>query len=466
MTHHTTPENRAAQAAEVDSVRQAVAAQFPEMLAELAELVAIPTVSSDPRHRADVEHGATVVADKFRAHGITDVRIVRSGEGKPAVIARHPAPAGAPTILFYAHQDVQPAADTADWNTDPFVLTERDGRLYGRGAADDKAGVAADLAMLRVLGDLPPVGLTFFIEGEEEEGSPTIDALIAEHSELLRADVIVIGDSGNWSVDVPAFTTTLRGVVDTRIDLEVMPNAVHSGVFGGPVPDALSALVRTLASIHDAHGDVAVPGIATARAADLPYSEDMLRAEVGLLPGVECIGTGTVPERLWAKPAIAVLAIDCPRIDGVANILVPRASAIVSMRIPPGQDPDTATDALIAHLRANVPWGAAATFTPGRGGRPTDLELAGPVADLATACFADAWEGTAPVRMGMGGSIPMISLFGELFPEATILVVGPGDPQSMWHGPNESQDIAVLQRLTLAQVLLVRRLAAAAGSAV
>ena len=263
----------------VDQLRSAVQDVLPSVRADLEALVRIPSVSADPARKADVERSAEATADLFRAEGFDDVRILSSGGGAPAVVARRPGPEGAPTVLLYAHHDVQPVGRREDWDSEPFEPTERGDRLYGRGAADDKAGIAAHLAAIRAHGGTPPVGVTVFVEGEEEVGSPTLEAFLAEHQDLLAADVIVIADSTNWEIGVPALTTTLRGNVDVFVDLATLDHGVHSGMWGGLVPDAVMSMVRLLATLHDDEGNVAVEGLVSGPAADLEYPEQRIREE-------------------------------------------------------------------------------------------------------------------------------------------------------------------------------------------
>ena len=285
----------------------AVTDVLPGARADLERLVRIPSIWADPAHADDTRRSAEAVAALAQDAGGSDVRIVAVAGGAPAVIAHWPAPPGAPTVLLYAHHDVQPTGGDDLWTSPPFEPTERDGRLYGRGAADDKAGVMTHLAVLRAYGGRPPVGVTLFVEGEEESGSPTLTALLQEHRDALACDVIVIADSANPAVDVPGLTTSLRGLVDVTIEVAMLERQAHSGVFGGPVGDALTALCRTLATLHDEHGDVAVPGLVTGTTDAPDPDEATYRTDAGLLPGVELIGTGSVNERSWLKPAVAVL---------------------------------------------------------------------------------------------------------------------------------------------------------------
>ena len=392
----------------------------------------------------------------LREAGFNDVEIV-SENGAPAVIARHPAPPGAPTVMLYAHHDVQPEGDHSQWASPPFEPTERDGRLYGRGSADDKAGIATHLAAFRAHDGNPPVGVTVFVEGEEESGSPSLARLLEKHRDKLAADVIVIADSDNWTVDIPALTISLRGLADCVVEVATLDHGLHSGLWGGVVPDALSVLVRLLASLHDDDGNVAVAGLHESTAADLDRGPDWVREESGILDGVHEIGSGTEAQRLWAKPAITVIGIDATPIAKASNTLIPRASAKVSMRVAPGGDAQTHLDALRKHLEGHAPWGARVTVTPGDVGQPYAIAASGPVYDAARQAFREAW-GVDAVDMGMGGSIPFIAQFATMFPDATILVTGVEDPGTQAHSINESLHLGVLERAATTEALLLARL--------
>jgi acetylornithine deacetylase/succinyl-diaminopimelate desuccinylase-like protein len=360
---------------------------------------------------------------------------------------------------LYAHHDVQPTGDPALWDSDPFEPVERDGRLYGRGAADDKAGVMAHVAALRAYGDALPVGVVVFVEGEEEYGSDSLEELLRTHRDELTADVIVIADSGNWDVGVPALTTSLRGIVNCFVEVRVLHSAVHSGMFGGAVPDALISLSRLLASLHDDAGDVAVEGLVARTAAELDLPEERLRAEAGMLDGVEFIGSGRLVDRLWTKPSLSVLGIDAPPTAGAPNALIPRAKAKLSIRLAPGDDPKKAYAALQAHVERHAPWGAQVTLSFEHDGDPCLIDASGPVFDAARSAFREAWDGVEPVDIGVGGSIPFIATFQELFPSAAILVTGVEDPHAQAHGPNESLHLAEFARVCLAEALLFAKVA-------
>ncbi len=317
----------------------------------------IPSVSDVAGDAPQVRTSAEAVARFLGEAGFPEVDIVEEG-GRPAVLARHPAPEGAPTVLLYAHHDVQPPGDDADWDSPPFEPTERGDRLYGRGAADDKAGIAAHLAAYLAHGGQPPVGVTVFVEGEEESGSDSLPHILRLHRTRLASDVIVVADSGNWDIGVPALTTSLRGLANCVVEVRTLEHAVHSGMWGGLVPDALVVLARLLASLHNDAGDVAVTGLVSGPASDLTYPEERIRAESSLLDEVSFIGAGSAVERLWTKPAIAVTGIDAPATAHASNTLVAVARAKVSLRVAPGDDARRALAALTRHLEAHVPWGA------------------------------------------------------------------------------------------------------------
>ena len=438
-----------------DDLRAAIAREMPGVRADLERLVRIPSVAFPGFDHSHVQRSAEAVAELLRGCGL-ETRIVQEDGGQPAVIGSRPAPAGAPTVLLYAHHDVQPAGDPALWTGEPFEPSERDGRLYGRGAADDKAGVMAHVAALRAFGDDLPVGVVVFAEGEEEYGSDSLDAILRNYRDQLRSDVMVIADSGNWDIGVPALTTSLRGLVSAFVEVKVLRSAVHSGMFGGAVPDALTALARLIATLHDEAGEVAVDGLVGREGATVDYPVDRFRAEAGILDGVQLIGNGTITDRIWTKPAIAVLGIDSPGAQEAANALQPSARAKLSVRLAPGDDPSSAYAALKAHLEKHAPWGAHVEVELENVGDPCVIDATGPVYDAARAAFRDAWDGTAPVDMGVGGSIPFIATFRELFPEASILVTGVEDPHSNAHGPGESLHLGEFQRVCLAEALLLR----------
>jgi acetylornithine deacetylase/succinyl-diaminopimelate desuccinylase-like protein len=402
----------------------------------------------------------------LRDSGLEDVQILGCDKpdgtpGGPAVVARRPAAEGKPTILLYAHHDVQPAGDEALWETEPFAAVEKNGRLYGRGAADDKAGIMAHIAayaaVSEVLGAELGLGVTFFIEGEEEAGSPTFRPFLEANRELLRADVIVVADSSNWKVGIPALTTSLRGLVDGTIEVQVLEHAVHSGMFGGPVLDAPTLLARLIATLHDDDGNVAIPGLVATDNASVDFPEADYRADASVLDGVRLAGTGSIASRLWTKPALSIIGFDAPAVDVASNTLLPRARAKFSLRLAPGQSPEEAMAAVRKHVESNAPFGAKVTFTPGESGNPFQTDTSSAAAALAMWALGEAW-GVPAVETGIGGSIPFIADLTELYPDVQILVTGVEDPDSRAHSANESLHLGDFRKAILAEALLLARM--------
>ena len=451
----------------VSRLRDRLDRLWPQVRADLEALVRIPSVSAPAFDQQWVERSADAVADLLRSAGMADVEILRAG-GAPAVVAHRPGPAGAPTVLLYAHHDVQPPGDPGLWDTPAFEPTERDGRLYARGAADDKAGVALHLGALRTLlgdgngdagdgGDDLGVGVTVFVEGEEEIGSPTFTAFLDRYRERLAADVIVVADSGNWRIGEPALTSSLRGLVDGTIEVRTLDHAVHSGMYGGAVLDATTAAVRLLDTLWDADGAVAVAGLVATEADDLGCTEADLRADAGVLDGVRLIGSGRLESRLWTRPALTIIGIDVPSVADASNTLAPAVRVKFSLRVAPGQDPVSAFEALRSHVVAHAPWGARVEVTLGEAGRPWAGDVDGRVYDLARWALEAAWD-RPPVHMGVGGSIPFIAALQEVYPAATVLVTGVEDPDTRAHGTNESVHLGELRRACLAEALLLAAL--------
>jgi cysteinylglycine-S-conjugate dipeptidase len=441
------------------SLALAVRRVLPSVRADLERLVRIGSVSADPAAAPQVLTSAGEVARLLRAAGLPKVEVLGVEGGQPAVLGHRPGPPGAPTVLLYAHHDVQPPGDPAGWDGDPFEPAVRDGRLYGRGVADDKAGIAVHLAALRAHGGAPPVGVSVLVEGEEEIGSPSLPRFLAEYSGRIPADVVVLADSANWAADVPALTTSLRGGASVTVQVRALRHGVHSGLYGGAVPDALTALSRLLATLHDERGDVAVTGLARGTAEPLGLTVERLRADAGLLDGVALIGSGGLTERLWAHPAIAVIGIDAPPVEGAANVLVPAARAKVSLRVAPGDDAVRARAALASHLRAHAPWGVQVTVQPDAAVAPYTARTGGRAYLAAHAALDEAW-GAPAVDIGVGGSLQFVTAFAERYPDAEILITAVEDSDTRAHGPNESLHLAVFERACLAETLLLRNIAA------
>ncbi|MDR1767724.1 MAG: dipeptidase [Propionibacteriaceae bacterium] len=432
---------------------------LPQVMADFKTLIGIPSVSSLPYCQPDVKRTATAIVKWVRALGCRDVQIVQEG-GQPAVIANFPGPKGTPTVCLYAHHDVQPIGDSSAWTTPAFEAEVRDGRLYGRGAADDKCGVMAHLAALRAFAGKPPVGVKLFIEGEEEIGSPSLPDILAKHRDALAADVFVIADSGNWDVGRPALTRTLRGMAECVVTVRTLEHGVHSGEFGGVVPDALTALCRLVATLHDETGATAVEGLHAEDGPDLDYPLDRLAHESAKLPGTQWVGQGSAVRRMWNAPSIAVLAIDATPVAQASNTLIPSARAKIGLRVAPGDDSGRALDCLVAHLKAHAPWGAEVEVADLQHGQPCVVPTDGPACQAAVAAMTEAW-GVEPVFLGTGGSIPMIAEFRDRFPEAEILCCGACDPDSRIHGVDESLDLGDFRAFALAEARLLEKLAAA-----
>jgi zinc metallopeptidase len=430
---------------------------LPSAIADLHRLISIPSISSMPEHDADVAACADAVSGLFRDLGASEVKLLDGG-GKPAVWANFPGPEGTPTVLLYAHYDVQPTGDADAWTSPAFEPTERDGRLYARGSADDKGGVALHVAALRVFNGKPPVGVKVFIEGEEEVGSPSMPTLLDRYRDELAADVYVVADSVNWEVGKPSLTTSLRGVAACEVTVSTLAEGLHSGQFGGVVPDALTALCRLLATLHDEAGNVAIEGLVSGPGPDLDYPEDRLLEETGLLEGVSQTGDGSVVERMWFKPSASVLAIDATPVAKASNTLIPSARAKVSVRLAPGQDPAAAAKALEEHLRSHAPWGARVEIDSEQAGAPSRITLDGPRAEAARVAFREAF-GVEAVEIGCGGSIPIVAEFADRNPGALVLVTAVTDPNSRMHGIDESLDLGDFAKAALAETLLLNNLA-------
>jgi acetylornithine deacetylase/succinyl-diaminopimelate desuccinylase-like protein len=443
-------------------VRATVRADMPRTLEQLVELVAIPGIAWESFDAAQLERSAVAVAGVLADAGLEEVEILRvplgDGPGHPAVVARRrPAP-GRPTVLLYAHHDVQPPGRRELWDSEPFVAEERDGRLYGRGAADDKAGVMAHAAALRAAtahrGDDFGLGVTVFVEGEEEAGSPSFRDFLEAHRERLAADVIVIADSANWEVGVPALTTSLRGMVGAVVELSVLEHAVHSGMYGGPVLDAPTLLARLIATLHDDDGAVAVEGLLAEDRTDLVYDEERFRADAAVLEGVRLAGRGSIASRLWTQPALSVTGMDVTPVDTAANTIAASARAKLSLRTAPGQDPAEAAEALRRHVEEHAPFGAHVRFELEETGQSFRTDMSSESARIARWALGEAW-GRPAVETGIGGSIPFTADLLEVYPEAGILITGVEDPDSRAHSANESLHLAEFERAVVAETLML-----------
>ncbi|MER7797655.1 dipeptidase [Microbacterium sp. NPDC096154] len=441
---------------------------IPAALADLGRLVRIPGIAWPAFDQEQLRISARTIAQLAEGTGVFDeVRVLTAQipgtdeQGQPAILATRAARNGRPTVMLYAHHDVQPPGDESLWETPPFEPTVRDGRLYGRGAADDKAGVMAHIASLRALrevcGDDLDLGIVLFIEGEEEFGSRSFARFLSDNAEAMRSDVIVVADSGNWDSETPAVTVSLRGNAKFHLTVRTLEHASHSGMFGGAVPDAMLATIKLLSTLWDDRGAVAVEGL-TARDAETPaYTEETLRDEAGLPDGVEPIGTGSILSRIWNKPSITVTGIDFTSVAAASNTLSPEVTAVVSARVAPGQDAQSAFAAIEAHLRARAPFGAELTFSDIDLGDGFLVDTSGWAVSEARDAMRDGY-GKDPVDLGVGGSIPFIADLVREFPGAQILVTGVEDPHSRAHSPNESLHLETFRNAVRAETLLLGRM--------
>jgi acetylornithine deacetylase/succinyl-diaminopimelate desuccinylase-like protein len=451
-------------ASQLEIATAAVKKLFPEALETLKDLVRIPGIAWEAFDATQLDKSAEAVKELFAGLGIFDkVEILRAGYGDvqlgaPAIVATRKAKNSRPTILLYAHHDVQPPGASELWESTPFEPEIRNGRMYGRGAADDKAGIIAHYASVKLLAEIAgadfDLGLAIFIEGEEEAGSPSFANFLEAHKQQLEGDVIVVADSGNWSTTVPAITTTLRGLASLEFEVRTLDHAVHSGMYGGAVPDAMLALVKILGSMWDENGGVTISGLISHESSDLEYSEAQLRADSGLMPSTLPIGSGPFLPRIWTKPALTLIGLDYPTVALSSNTLVPSVKAKLSLRIAPGDDPERALEALKGHILANNTLGAEITFGAVELGKPFSLGVSGWAKTLAEQSLSLAF-GEKSVDIGIGGSIPFIAELERVFPKAQVLVTGVEDPDSRAHSPNESLHLEGFQSAILAQLLFL-----------
>lgn len=448
-----------------DNLRTAVAGGMDRAKDDLSELVAFRSVADPKQFPPEECHkAARWVLDAFAEVGLEDVRMSPTPDGSMAVHGYSPAPDGAPTVLLYCHYDVQPPLGDSQWLSPVWQLTERDGRWYGRGAADCKGSIVMHLTALRALkqvhGDFR-CGVKLICEGSEEQGTGGLEAFVPDNAELLRADTILVCDTGNFAVGVPTLTTTLRGMTNIDVKLEALHSAMHSGMFGGPAPDPVVALIAMLASLRDANGDTTIDGLDnTQKWTGVDYPPDQFRKDAGVLEGVELIGTGSAADMLWARPAVTVLGIDIPPVVGSASAVQASASARISLRVPPGMNATDAQDALIAHLRKRVPWKLHCTIERVAVGDPFVGSLDGPAYEALKEALETAY-GRGMTTEGQGGSIPLCNVFAETYPDAEIFLMGVEEPKCLIHAPNESVDPSEIEHLALAEALFLEKYAEA-----
>ncbi|QFQ95411.1 dipeptidase [Streptomyces phaeolivaceus] len=444
-------------------VAETVASLLPRAKEELTELVAFRSVADfDQFPRSESEGAANWVADALRAEGFEDVALLDTPDGTQSVYGHLPGPEGAKTVLLYAHYDVQPPLDEAAWVSPPFELTERDGRWYGRGAADCKGGVLMHLLALRALkanGGVP-VHIKVIAEGSEEMGTGGLQRYAEAHPELLAADTVVIGDAGNFRVGLPTVTSSLRGMVLMRVRVDALEGNLHSGQFGGAAPDALAALIRVLDSLRAEDGTTTVDGLPGDGTWDgLQYADEQFREDAKVLDGVELVGSGTVADRIWARPAATVLGIDAPPVVGATPSIQAGARALVGLRVPPGADVQQAIKLLESHLVAHTPWGARVSCELIGHGQPFRADTSSPAYEAMAAAMAVAYPGQEMSYAGHGGSIPLCNALAALYPDAEILLIGLSEPEAQIHAANESVSPEELERMSVTEALFLQNYA-------
>ncbi len=439
-----------------DEVKARAKALLPGLTEDLKDLVSHASCSFPGFPEEPVHEMRRAAIDVLERHG-ADVHELDLGEGKPAIYGEMAGPEGAPTVLLYAHYDVQPAPVEAGWDTDPWTAEIKDGRLYGRGAADDKSGVIIHAGTLGVFEGELPVNLRILIEGEEETVShigPFVDA----NPEMFKADTYVIADMGNPAAGVPAVTTTLRGNVIVIVKVKSLEHPAHSGLFGGAAPDALLALIKILGSLHDEAGDTVVPGLAKFEWNGTEMDPDAFRVAAGMVDGAELIGSGTVGARLWSRPMASVIGIDAPSVKDAANVVLPEAAAKISMRIPPGADSENEVGLLIEHLKKAAPWGVHVEVERVRVGYPFSARMDGPAVKAALAAMQAAYD-TESGFMGSGGSIPLVARLQGISPDAEVILWGAEDvAEAKIHASNESVDLSEIEKMIVAQALTLQTL--------
>jgi len=428
---------------------------MPGVLEDLKSLIRYPSVAFPGYPAEPVNAMAEATVAVLKQYGLQDVRLMDIPGGYPAVYGEIPAPPGAPTVMMYAHYDVQPARKEDGWDVDPWTPVEKGGRIYGRGAADNKSGIMIIAASLKVFDGKLPMGVKVLIEGEEETAGH-LEGFVAAHPAFFRCNVFIVADNGNLSVGDPALTTTLRGEVSCTIDVCTLDHAVHSGTFGGAAPDALVSLIRILATLHDTQGTVAVKGLRSFASGNADYPEETFREIAGVPAGVDLIGTGSIGSRLWSKPSVTVIGIDAPSVSTSSNILIPRASAKVSMRIAPDADPRRELQFLMDHLRAAASGNVRVDVRAVSEQYGFVCPTGGPGFAAARESLEVAFEKPAREK-GAGGSIPLMRVLHDAVPEAEFILWGAADDaQSYIHGTNESVDIRELERFIVAQSLFLQ----------
>lgn len=444
-----------------NTLRRAISVLMPQARADLTRLVGYRSVANtDVEPLQECLDAANDVAKSFTEVGIQNVKLLEMPYKHPAIYGYTPAPPGAPTVLLYAHYDVQPSEEeTGEWLSPPFELTERNGRWYGRGAADCKGSLVAHLTALRTYNGKFPVGIKLIIEGSEEQGLGELEGYIEEHPEEFQADAILLADTGNFKLGLPTFTITLRGMVAVTVRVRSLAGAMHSGMFGGPAPDALIALIKMLDTLHDEHGNVMIQGLENTQSwQGVEYPADQFRSDARVLDGVDLVGDGSISSMLWSRLSITVIGMDCPSVAEAANTVQPEAAARVSMRVPPGIDSKAVEKALVTHLKAVAPWNVQVEIETGDPGSPFKADTSGPAYAAMREAMAAAY-GRESTTAGQGGSIGLANTLHGACPQAELMLIGVEEPSCLIHAPNESVDPKELERHALAEAVFFTKLA-------
>jgi cysteinylglycine-S-conjugate dipeptidase len=446
------------QTTDANALKAKIAELMPQVRADLEELVRIPSINFPGYDTDDVVRGAQACAELLRQAG-ADPQLIPSSSGVPTVRADIAGPPGSPTVLLYSHYDVQPAGDETKWTSEAFEPQERDGRIYGRGAADDKSGVITHIAVVRAFEGKPPVNLRILLEGEEEYGGDFEEWPTTNPEVFTDLDAAVICDMGNVELGQPTFTTQLRGIIEGVVTVSTLAEPRHSGMFGGPAPDALMVLIKLLNSLMDDQGNPTIEGIGGSDWAGAEYPEQAYRELAGVLPGVPLIGSGSVASRLFSKPAVSVVGLDAPAVATAPNAIIPTAKAKVSVRIPAGIDGEQATELLATHIHKHAPFGVQVEFEPGVPANGSAVPVGGPAYEAFSAAMDFAY-GRPATEQGAGGAVPFVANLIEAFPDLEVLGVGAQDPLARIHAPNESIQVQELQESIVAEAVFLSEFAA------
>jgi acetylornithine deacetylase/succinyl-diaminopimelate desuccinylase-like protein len=439
----------------------AIAELMPQLKEDLARLVAIPSVSEwgfPAQTRAALLEAHQAVIEIMRSAGVETFGSLELEGTAPVITGEIPAPDGAPTVLLYGHYDVVPAGDEAQWTSPPFEATERDGAIYGRGTADSKANILVHVGALRAWNGRPPVGIKLLIEGQEEVGSPLEEGYPAANPEPFRADAVLVADGGSIRAGQPSLTVSLRGDARITVEVRTLASNKHSGQYGGAAPDALVVLLRALASLWAPNGDAAVEGLRREEWSGETYTDEEFRKLAGIGADMPIVGSGGLGSRIWSGPAITVLGIDCPAVDGAPASVQSHARAVLNVRVHPEQPAAEAQTAVMRHLEAQRPFGVPLEVTAGAIGDGFRARSSGWAWDAMVAAMSAAW-GAETVEIATGGAIPLVKAISDGVPDAAIFVFGCTDSFANIHGPDERLLVDEWEKAVLAETLFFEEFA-------